>query len=91
MYSIAGEHFSLFIYFQTFRHSNGEPRSVESCSIVSRPALGPTQPLIQWDVGSFPGIKQPGREVDHSPPTSAEVKGVELYLHSPNTSSWRGA
>jgi hypothetical protein len=25
-----------------------------------------------------------GRETDHSPPSSAEVKGcVELYLHSP--------
>jgi hypothetical protein len=32
-----------------------------------------------------------GREADHSPPSSAEVKGwVELYLHSPNTPSWRG-
>jgi hypothetical protein len=27
-----------------------------------------------------------------SPPSSAEVKEwVELYLHSPNTPSWRGA
>jgi hypothetical protein len=32
--------------------------------------------------GSFPGVKRPGCEADHSPP-SAEVKGVELYLHSP--------
>jgi hypothetical protein len=33
-----------------------------------------------------------GREADHSPPSSAEVKErVELYLHSPNTPSWRGA
>jgi hypothetical protein len=33
-----------------------------------------------------------GRESDHSPPSSAEVKEwVELYLHSPNTPSWRGA
>jgi hypothetical protein len=30
-----------------------------------------------------------GRETDHSPPSSAEVKEwVELYLHSPNTPSW---
>ena len=36
--------------------------------------------------GSFPGIK---REVDHSPPSSAEVKErVELYLYSPSGSSW---
>jgi len=33
-----------------------------------------------------------GREADHLPPSSAEVKDwVELYLHSPNTLSWRGA
>jgi len=42
--------------------------------------------------GSFPGVKQPGREADHSPPSSAEVnEGVELYRQSPNTSSWLGA
>jgi hypothetical protein len=33
-----------------------------------------------------------GREADHSPLSNAEVKEwVELYLHSPNTPSWRGA
>jgi hypothetical protein len=38
------------------------------------------------------GIKRPGREADHSPPSSAEVKEcVELYLHFTNTPSWRGA
>jgi hypothetical protein len=42
--------------------------------------------------GSFPGGEAAGRETDHSPPSSAEVKEcVELYLHSHNTSSWRGA
>jgi hypothetical protein len=36
--------------------------------------------------GSFPGVKRPGREADHSSPSSAEVKEyVKLYLHSPNT------
>jgi hypothetical protein len=35
---------------------------------------------------------RPGREADHSPPSSAEGKElVELYLHSPNTPSWCGA
>jgi hypothetical protein len=35
--------------------------------------------------GSFlEGVKRPGREADHSPPSSAEVKEcVELYLQSP--------
>jgi hypothetical protein len=42
--------------------------------------------------GSFPGVKRPGCESDHSPPSGAKAKEcVELYLHSPNRSSWRGA
>jgi hypothetical protein len=33
-----------------------------------------------------------GLEADLAPPSSAEVKEwVELYLHSSNTPSWRGA
>jgi hypothetical protein len=37
-------------------------------------------------------VKRPGREADYSPPSSVEVKEcVELYFHSPNTSSWCGA
>jgi len=36
------------------------------------PALGPTQPPIQWVSGVlYLGVK---READHSPPSSAEVK-----------------
>ena len=39
--------------------------------------------------GSFPGVKRPGRGVDHPPPSSAEVKErVELYLYSPSENSW---
>jgi hypothetical protein len=42
--------------------------------------------------GCFPGANRPVHEADHSPPSSAEVKEcVELYLRSPNTSSWHGA
>jgi hypothetical protein len=32
---------------------------------------------------SFPGVKRPGRVTDHSPPSSAEVECMEIYLHSP--------
>jgi hypothetical protein len=32
---------------------------------------------------SFPEVKRPGREADHSPPISAEVKKMDLYIHSP--------
>jgi len=39
--------------------------------------------------GSFPGVKRPGRAVDHPLPSSAEVKErVELYLYSPSGPSW---
>jgi hypothetical protein len=42
--------------------------------------------------GCFPGVKRPGREAGHSPPSSAKDKEwVELYLHSPNTPTWRCA
>jgi hypothetical protein len=51
---------------------------------ASRTALGPTQPPIQWVPGALSlGVKRPEREDEHSPPSSAEVKCVELYLHSP--------
>jgi hypothetical protein len=40
--------------------------------------------IIQWVAGSLPlGAKRLGRESDHSPISSAEVKEcVELFLHS---------
>jgi hypothetical protein len=43
---------------------------------VSRPALGPTQPPVQWVPGVLsPGVKaRPGRDADHSLPSSAEVE-----------------
>jgi hypothetical protein len=41
--------------------------------------------------GFCPGVKRPGREADHSPPTSAEVKKTWIYTSSPHTPSWRTA
>jgi hypothetical protein len=49
-----------------------------------RPSLGPTQPPIQWIQGVLPlGVKWPGREADHSPPSSAEVKNAWSYIFTP--------
>jgi hypothetical protein len=33
--------------------------------------------------GSFPGVKRPGCEAYHSPPSSAEVKNVWIYTFTP--------
>jgi hypothetical protein len=53
-------------------------------STTSRPALGPTQPPIPWAPRDLsPGIKQPGSEADHSPPSSAEVKNAWSYILTP--------
>jgi hypothetical protein len=40
---------------------------------------------------SYIGVKQPGREADHSPPFSAEAKNSEAVFALPHTSSWLGA
>jgi hypothetical protein len=41
---------------------------------LSRPALGPIQPLVQWVPGLSRGKERPGRDADPSPPSSAVYK-----------------
>jgi hypothetical protein len=54
-------------------------------SIPSRPILGPTKPPIQCVQGAlYQGVKLPGREAQHSPPTSVEVTKTP-------TVSWRSS
>jgi hypothetical protein len=51
---------------------------------VSTPALGPTQPSIQWVPGAhLAGLKRPGREADHSLHIVSRSRMVQLHLHSP--------
>ena len=46
---------------------------------------GPPSLLYNGYWVSFPGVKQSGRGVDHTPTSSAEVKErLELYLYSPS-------
>jgi hypothetical protein len=52
-------------------------------STLSIPALGLTQPPIQWVPGAVsPGVKRQGCEADHSPLTSAEVM-LCIYTSTP--------
>jgi hypothetical protein len=45
---------------------------------------GTTQPPIQWVPGGLSlGVKRPGREAGHSPPSSAEVKNAWSYTSTP--------
>jgi hypothetical protein len=53
-------------------------------SSPDRPVLRFTQLRIQWVPGALsPGVKRPGREVDHSPPTSVEVKKMWINTSTP--------
>jgi hypothetical protein len=59
----------------------------ETSSIQLRPAVGPTQPPIQWVPGPVSlTLKRQGCEARHSPPSSAEVKNDGPILPLPNMS-----
>jgi hypothetical protein len=65
----------------------------EPCSSLSvRTSLEAHPASYPIGTGSLlPGAKaRPGRDADHSPPSSAEVKNkYELYLFSPLAPAWR--
>jgi hypothetical protein len=50
---------------------------------LSRPALGPTQPPVQWVLGLSEGKRWPGPDADHSPPSSAMVMKEWNYTSIP--------
>jgi hypothetical protein len=52
------------------------------------PGTHPTS-YTMGTVSLSPGVKRPGRGVNHPTPSSAEVKGrIELYLYSASGPSW---
>jgi hypothetical protein len=56
-------------------------------SIQTGPGAHPAS--YTMGTGSFLGVKQPGRGVDHPPPSNSGVReGVELYLYSTSGPSW---
>jgi hypothetical protein len=44
-----------------------------------------------YERGTFPGLKWPGREADHSPLSNAELKNGGAILSLPHMSSWHTA
>jgi hypothetical protein len=55
-----------------------------SLHTMSKPVLEPTKPPIQWVPGAFSlGVKRPGREIDHLPPSNDEVKNAWIYTSTP--------
>jgi hypothetical protein len=50
-------------------------------SLLHRVQTGPTHPMATRS--SLPDAKQPGREADYSPPSSAKVKNVWHYTFTP--------
>jgi hypothetical protein len=58
---------------------------------LSRLALAPPAPFTVGTRSLSPGVKQPGRSIDHPPLSSAKVKErVELHLFSSSGPSWPG-
>ena len=56
----------------------------ERFSASVQAGLGAHPASYKMGAGFFPGVKRPGRGVDHPPPSIADVKEkVELYIYSP--------
>jgi hypothetical protein len=75
----------IYIYIYIYITNPQQRLEIFLFTTTSRLALGPNQTAIHWVLGALSlGLKRPGSESDHSPPSSPEVKEyVKLYLHSP--------
>jgi hypothetical protein len=80
-------------YFSFLSLQGGRPRVLSlnlgrikniHFSTLSRYDLGPTQPPMQWVLGTVsPGLKRKGIEADNSPATGIEVKKAWIFTYTP--------
>jgi hypothetical protein len=78
-------------YSDSLRAGRSKDRIPVGARFSAPVQTGPGARPASYTVGtrSFPGVKWPGCGVDHTPPSSAEVKErVELYLYSPSVPLW---
>ena len=54
-------------------------QEIFSSPYLSKPALGPTQPLLQWVLGLFPRQQVAGCGITDPPSYSAEVENGKIY------------
>jgi len=62
------------------------PAGAGDFSLRHRVQTGSGSHLASYPTGindSFSGLKRPGREADHSPPTCAEAKNTSIYKSTP--------
>jgi len=75
----------LLLYSDSLRAERSGDRIPEGAKFSAPVQTGSEAHPVSYtkDIGSFPGVKRPGRDVDHPPPSRTEGKErVELYLYS---------
>ena len=60
-----------------FKYRSGQ--EILSSPGTARPALGITQTLFEWNLSSFPWLKRPESDVDHSLVSSIKVEAEWSY------------
>ena len=60
--------------------------AIFSAPLQTGPGANPAS--YTMGTGSFPGVKRPGRGVDHPPPSAKVKETVEIYLYSTSEPSW---
>jgi hypothetical protein len=63
----------------TSSHEGSEGEHRLSCTLFLASALDGGEPPVQWVPGLSRGYRRPGRDADHTPPSSAEVKKELSY------------